>query len=279
VSLLRRLPPFSTVMVALVLVFLYAPIAIVVVNSFNSNETLVSWGGFTLEWYEQAFGNERVRRDLETSLLIAAVSTGFALLIAVSASLWFRGAGGRGQRILDGTTYMRIILPEVVLAFGLFILLNRFEVTLGIWTVVIGHVTVYSAYATVVIQARLASLSRTLEEAAQDLGAPPRRVFRRVTLPLMMPGVLVAGLLVFTFSFDNVVLSRFLGGAEAETLPVLVLGMIRRNVTPEVNAIGVGIMLVMFVTVALAALVAALRPSPGGSRILGVETTRKEEDS
>ena len=271
----RKLPSFSTVVTGAVMMFLYAPIVLVFINSFNSNEALVRWGGFTTEWYKSAFNNDRVIDDLQTSLMVAVISTLFALVIAVTAGLWIRGATAKGQRVMDAATYMRIILPEVVLAFAIFILLTILDIRLGFWTVVVGHVIVNSAYATIVIQARLASLDGNIEEAARDLGATPRRVFTRVTMPMLMPGVIVAGLLIFTFSFDNVVMSQFLGGASTETLPVLVLGMIRRNVTPEVNAIGVGIMLVMFISIAIAAAVTSFRPS-GGSRIIGLE---KKEDN
>jgi ABC-type spermidine/putrescine transport system permease subunit II len=131
-----------------------------------------------------------------------------------------------------------------------------------------------SAYATIIVQARMATLSDRLEEAAVDLGASPRRAFRRVTLPLLTPALLVASMLVFTFSFDNVVTSQFLAGSDTETLPVLLLGLIRVSVTPAVNAIGVGVMLMTLVTFGLAGLVALLRPSGAGSLIgLGRDRT------
>ena len=165
--------------------------------------------------------------------------------------------------MLDATTYMRIILPETVLAIGLFLLLRRYDVGLGVATIVIGHVVFNSAYATIVIQARMSTLSETLEQAAADLGATPWRVFRRVTLPLILPAVIVAGLLVFSFSFDDVVTSLFLGGPDAETLPVLLLGLIRLHVTPEVNAIGVLVMLTTTALLALAAMLSSVRSAAG----------------
>ncbi len=175
--------------------------------------------------------------------------------------------------MLDATTYMRIILPETVLAIGLFLLLRRYDVGLGVVTIVIGHVVFNSAYATIVIQARMSTLSETLEQAAADLGATPWRVFRRVTLPLIMPAVIVAGLLVFSFSVDDVVTSLFLGGPNAETLPVLLLGLIRLHVTPEVNAIGVLVMLTTTALLAVAAILSSVR-SAAGAR-LGPEEASK----
>lgn len=270
-----RVPRFSTVVLGIVLLCLYAPIVLVVVNSFNADETLVGWGGFTTEWYSSIFHEERVWQDARMSVLVAVTSTAFALVIALSTVLWMRGASVRGRRFMDGATYVRLILPEVVLAFALFVLLRALDVRLGFWPVIAGHVVVNSAYATLVLQARLGSLDRVREEAAADLGAPPHRVFRRVTLVQLLPGIAVAGLLAFTFSFDNVVMSRFLGGSQTETLPVLIISLIRRSVTPEVNALGVAIMIVMLATVVVAALITYFRPS-GGNKLL-VDPTQKDD--
>ena len=246
--MLRRLPSPVSAFTALVFVFLYLPIVVVVINSVNADKSLISWGGFTTKWYSQALNDSRVRTDFITSAEVAIASSLISLAIAVSAGLWARTPGPWSRRALDATTYMRIVLPEVVLATALFIFVRRLHFELGVAAIVIGHVVFNSAYATVVIQARLATLPITLEEAATDLGASPWRVFRRVTLPLLAPAILVAVLLTLSFSFDDVVTSLFLGGTEAETLPVLLLGLIRITVTPEVNAIGVGVMLITLIT-------------------------------
>lgn len=258
-----RRPSFVGVVSGLVLAGLWIPLGIVVVNSFNADELLVGWGGFTTRWYEDALGDARVRSAFVTSMEVAALSTALAVGIALTASLWARRASSRGRGLLDGSTYMRIVLPETVVAIGLFLLLRRLGIDLGLATVVIGHVVFNSAYATIVLQARFATLSPDLEEAAADLGATPWRTFRRVTLPGILPALIVAALLVFTFSLDDVVTSFFLGGTETETLPVLLLGMIRIRVTPEVNAIGVLIMLATVTLLALAAAILGLRNAAG----------------
>ena len=258
----HRLPAPSAVFTALVFVFLYLPIGIVVLNSFNADEALLGWGGFTTQWYSQAFSNSRVRDDFVTSLQVALASTAISLVIAVTAGLWMRRASTRARRALDATTYMRIVLPEVVVALALFLVLRRYEIPLGVPAIVAGHVIFNSAYATLIIQARLATMTDVLEEAAADLGASPVRTFRRVTLPLLMPAVIVAALLTLSFSFDDVVTSLFLGGPNAETLPVL-LGLIRLHVTPEVNAIAVGVTAITMVTFGLAAAVMSIRDAAG----------------
>jgi ABC-type spermidine/putrescine transport system permease subunit II len=257
-----------------VFAFLYAPLILVFVNAFNRDELLVHWEGFTIDWFRGAIANERVQDDFRTSVLVASLATGVALVIAVTAGLWWRGASPRMRHLLDGTTYMRIVLPEVVAAVALFVLFRRLDLELGVATIVAGHVVFTSAYATVIIQARLATLDLMLEEAAADLGAPPLRVFRRVTLPLLWPAIIVAALLCFSFSFDDVVTSTFLGGTGAETLPMYLLGLARFRITPEVNAIGAGVMIITMLSVALALLVVAFRWGDG-ARELGLGSRRR----
>ena len=272
----RSLPSPTAVFTGLVFVFLYLPIGIVVLNSFNADSALIGWGGFTSKWYSQAFSDQRVRDDFVTSVEVALLATAISLAIAVSAGLWGRRAGPRARRLMDASTYMRIVLPEVVTALALFLILRRYNIALGVPTIVAGHVVFNSAYATLIIQARLATMTEVLEEAAADLGAPPRRVFRRVTLPLLMPAVIVAALLTLSFSFDDVVTSLFLGGTNAETLPVLLLGLIRLHVTPEVNAIASGVTTITLVTFALSAVVISLRGA-AGVRTARIEPLMAEE--
>jgi ABC-type spermidine/putrescine transport system permease subunit II len=270
----RRRPAAVTIVTAVVFAFLYAPILIVIVNSTNVDPLLLAWRGFTLHWYGVLLADSRVQTDFLASLEIGVISTVISLSIAVAAGLWSRGAPAAAKRILDATSYMRIVLPEVVIALALFVLLRLLGVDLGLWTIVVGHVVFNSAYATVIIQARLATLSVTLEEAAADLGAKPRRVFQRVTVPLLMPGILVAMLLTLTFSFDDVVSSLFLGGTNTETLPVLMLGMVRLHVTPEVNAMGVGVMLFTMASFSVAAL--TVRSTAGVRAITSATASLKQ---
>ena len=149
-------------------------------------------------------------------------------------------------------------------------LFRRLDLPLGTGAIVLGHLVYNSALATLIIQARFATIGPTLEEAAADLGAPPRRVFRRVTLPQILPALLVSGLLVFTFSLDDVITSLFLGGGNAETLPVLILGLVRFEITPEVNAIGALVMLMTLATFLVMLALVGLRSSAlgllGGAR-------------
>ncbi|MGC4770100.1 ABC transporter permease [Micromonospora sp. DT44] len=267
-----RGPRLASVVTHLVLAALYIPIASVAINSFNADDRLATWGGPTLRWWTQALGDARVRTDLLASLTIGLSTTVISVAVAVLTGLWWRHASPRARRVMDVLTSARIMLPEVVLAVGLFLLAERAALPLGASAIVAGQVVFCSAYAAVVIQARLAVLGTALEDAAADLGASPSRVFGRVTLPLLAPAILAAALLVFTFSLDDVVIAQFLGGTETETLPVLLLGKIRLTVSPEVNAIGTGLLLITAVPVMvlLAAgrlpLPARRRSTPGGER-------------
>jgi ABC-type spermidine/putrescine transport system permease subunit II len=262
-----RLPKLRVIFTAIVLLCLYAPIVLVVVYSVNKDSALLHWEGFTWKWYKQAFNDEDVRHTFWVSVQVAVLSTAISLVIAVTAGLYFRRASRRARRVMDAMTYSRIVLPEVVFALGLFLLFDELNISLGLGAIVLGHVVFISAYATIIVQARLATLNDSLEEAAADLGANRWRVFRRVTLPLLAPALIVGGLLGLTFSFDDVITSQFLGGTNAQTLPVLVLGKIRLHVTPEVNAIGVGLMFITLSTFVIAGLITLLRPTGAGGML------------
>lgn len=245
-----RRHPFSAVVALAVILFLWAPLVIVALNSVNNDVILATWKGATTRWYHQAFGNENVRAGLRQTLTVAAATTVLSLVLAVTAALWWRRASPRARRLFDGLTYLRIMLPEVVFAVALFLLFSRLKFPLGTTAVVIGHTVWNSAYATLIVQARVSTLDPALEDAAADLGANPWRTFRRVTVPGLLPAIVAAGLLAFTFSFDDVVTSYLLTGAGTSTLPVVLLSMIRFRITPEINAIG---MMVMLTTASLLA--------------------------
>jgi ABC-type spermidine/putrescine transport system permease subunit II len=243
-----RRHPFAAALSLLILAFLWIPLVVVAVNSFNQQTIMAGWGGFTTHWYRLALNDPDVRTGLETTLIIAVASSLLSLVIAVTGALWWRNAGRRARAVYDGLIFARIILPEVVFATALFFLFLKINFQLGLGAIVIGHTVWNSAYAAIIVQARMAGLDPALEEAAADLGATPWRAFRRVTLAALLPAIIAAGLLAFTFSFDDVVTSVFLQGASNSPLPIVLLGMIRFRITPEINAIG---LLVMLFTVSL----------------------------
>lgn len=256
-------PSFSKVVGTVVLALLYLPIGVVVLNAFNADESLTSWGGPTLHWFREAASNERIISDFRLSIIIAVVATLIALVIAVATGLATRHMTARGKAWVELSTLIRIILPEVVIAVGLFLLMRQLNIPLGFTAIVIGHVVFLSAYATIIVQSRFAALTNVLEEAAADLGASPWRAFWRVTLPGLAPALVVAALLCFTFSFDDVVTSMFLGGAKAETLPVLILGLVRIEVSPLVNAVAVAVMVINLTALAAIAFSSGVRAAAG----------------
>ena len=217
---------FSAVMSAVVFVFLFLPIIVVFKDAFNANKTLLTWGGATFTWFGEALSSERFRSAFLTSIGIAVV---VMLLSMVLASL---GA-------YDSLVFLRITLPEIVIVVGLFVVARMLGFKLGPAWVVIAQTLIYSAYAFVTISARLTNISGLYEKAAQDLGASQARIVWTITLPLLAPSIFVGGLLAFTFSLDSVVAPTFLGGPSAETIPLLIMGMIKKGVSAEVNAIGV----------------------------------------
>ncbi|MGI8714062.1 MAG: ABC transporter permease [Solirubrobacteraceae bacterium] len=255
-----RRHPVSAVLSAVVVAFLWLPLVVVIIGSFDNNSLLTTFTSATSHWYSKALNDSNVRSGFETTLVIAVLSALLSLLVAVSGALWWRHAPRRARAFYDGLVYARIVVPEVVFASALFFLFLKLHFALGLPAIVIGHAVLNSAYSTLIVQARMVGLDPALEEAAADLGATPWRTFRRVTLITLMPAIIAAGLLAFTFSLDDVVTSYFLQGTSQSPLPIVLLGLIRFRITPEINAIGV---FVMFLTVGLMTLAMATLATAG----------------
>jgi len=234
--------------------FLYAPIAILIIYSFNASRYSAVWGGFSLDWYLKLFQDEAVAQALLNSLIVAALSTLIATVIGTMTAFALERYSFRSRVLLDSLLYLPIIIPEIVQALSLLLffalIFNSIRALfglgpeLGLPTIIMGHVVFGISYVTVVVRARLRGFDKTLEEAAMDLGANPRQTFRRVTLPLIMPGVLGGALLAFTLSFDNFVITFFTAGPGSTTLPLMIYSQMRRGVTPEINALSTLILLV-----------------------------------
>jgi ABC-type spermidine/putrescine transport system permease subunit II len=247
----RKRPLFPTVMLGAVLLLLNLPILAVAINSLNAGDTVTVWSGASLRWFGEIVGDHRIHTAFWNSVVIGLLATVVSVAIGVTTTLAARLLPKQAQTAFTLTTYARLILPEVVTAVGLYLLFSYLGIGLGVATVVVGHALFCSAYATVVIQARYAGISDRFADAAADLGATPVRAFWRVTVPLLAPALFVAALLSFAFSFDDVLSTTFLSGPGTETLPILMLGMIRQQVTPEVNAIAVMVMVVTLAVVAV----------------------------
>lgn len=239
-SVLRRslINGFPAWMTAFAYIFLFAPIVVLVVFSFNKASSTVVFTEFTLDWYREVFDDRRLGRALQVSLVVAffsaLISTGIAALAAVAITR----RRFRGRMLLSTALAAPLVLPEIVLGVGLLVSLSLTGVTLGYGSMIVGHVLVTIPFATLIIRAAAFSLSKTVEDAAADLGATEWQTFRMVTLPQLMPAIMTAFLLSATLSFDNLVMSTFTTGVGTTTLPLRIYSMLKLGITPEINALG-----------------------------------------
>ena len=217
--------------------FLYAPIAVLAVLSFNRSRLSASWGGFTLEWYAKAATNPAILQALRNSLVVALATTVVATAVATAAALAFHRHRFRRQSALEGFITIPTVAPEIVLAASMLLLFAALGLRLGFVTIVLAHVGFTVSYAFVVVKARIAGFDASLEEAAMDLGASPWRTFFMVTLPSIFPAVLAAALLVFALSIDDYVVTSFVAGVGATTLPLQIYSMVKTGLSPEINAV------------------------------------------
>ncbi len=234
----------------LVYAFFYLPILILVVFSFNNTPSTAQWSGFSLTWYGEMIRDGQVILALWNSLFVAVVSTGISTVLGTMAAMAMERYEFAGKLGMDALIYLPIIIPDIAMAIMLLIFFNITGIGFEPWrirmmgirlsvpfSVIIGHVAFNISFVTVVVRARLAHMDRTLEEAAQDLYANPWRTFQKVTLPMLMPGILGGALLAFTLSLDDFVITFFTSGAGFNTLPVRVFGMVRKGITPKINAV------------------------------------------
>ena len=218
--------------------FLYLPIVILVIYSFNASQLVTVWGGFSTRWYGQLFSNRGLLDaawvTLRVGLLSATVATVLGTLAAVALTRYTRF---RGRVLFTGMVYAPLVMPEVITGLALLLLFVAIDFDRGFWTVTLAHVTFSMCFVAVVVQSRLLSFDRSLEEAAMDLGATPARTFLFVTLPVVWPAVIAGWMLAFTLSLDDLVIASFTSGPGATPLPMKIYSQVRLGVTPEINAV------------------------------------------
>jgi putrescine transport system permease protein len=244
------------------LAFLYLPIVILVIYSFNASRLVAVWGGWSIRWYA-ALLNDRALLDAAfMSVRIALLSATLATVLGTLAAIALvRIRRFRGRLPFSALIYAPIVMPEVITGLSLLLLFVAVDFDRGFWTVTIAHTTITMCFVTLVVQARLVTFDRSLEEAAMDLGSPPLRTFLTITLPLIWPAIAAGWMLAFTLSLDDLVIASFTTGPGATTLPIRIYSDVRLGVKPEINAICT----VMIAVVAMAIVVASLltRRSPG----------------
>jgi len=249
---------------ALVYAFFYAPIIVLVFYSFNESQLVGRWSGFSLRWYEAFVQNDNIQSSLWVSVKICAASTVISVVLGTLAALSIERFRWWGQKAFDAVLYLPIIIPDVTMAvmmlvfFGetaqLFNVIPGVDLTNGLEKLVLSHVAFNISFVSVVVRARLANLDASMEEAAADLYASRWQAFRRVTLPQIMPGVLGGALLAVTLSLDDVVVSSFVSAVGATPVSVYVFGMLRKGVSPLINAVSV-VILAASMTLVMASLV------------------------
>lgn len=238
--------------------FLYAPLAIVVVYSFNDSNMNAQWVGFTLDWYRKLFANEEMLSAAWNSMFIALVASAVATVLGTMAGY---ALYRYPLRLLPVMVVAPIAIPEILMGVSLLLFFVMINLTLGMLSIMLAHIAFCIGFVAIVVRTRLAGLDESLTEAARDLGATPWQAFRLVTLPLIMPGIVAGALMAFTLSIDDFVITFFTAGPESKTLPLVIYTMVKITVTPEVNAVST---LLMGLTLALILL--ASRLSPGTLR-------------
>jgi len=226
-------------------IFLYLPIVVLIFYSFNANRMVMNWGGFGIEWYIKAFNNDDIQNAVWNSLVVATVATIFATAIAtIGALVLARGGNFRGKTISLGLITLPLMVPEIVTAVAVLIFFSAIGMNWGLGNVIIAHITFCIPFAFMPIRARLEGMDTSLEQAARDLYASEWETFRFVTVPLLMPGIVAGAMLAFVISMDDFIITLMVGGAGSTTLPVYIYSMIRRGLTPEINAVSTVLLLV-----------------------------------
>ena len=253
---------FVTTAMALGFAFLYLPIASLIAYSFNASKLVTVWGGFSAKWYGELLRDDQILRAAWLSLRIAVMNATIAVALGTLAGLALARMGRfRGRVLFTGMTSAPLVMPEVITGLSLLLLFVALEDLIGwpgrrgVTTITIAHITFSLAYVAVVIQAQLASTDESIEEAAQDLGARPAKVFCVITLPLISPALVSGWLLAFTLSLDDLIIASFVSGPGSSTLPMVVFSKVRLGVSPEINALATLFVLVVAAGITTAVLI------------------------
>jgi putrescine transport system permease protein len=251
----RGASPFNIVSVALGLAFLYLPVTILVIYSFNASRLVTVWGGWSLAWYRELLNDAAILQAAWVSVRVAALSATAATIIGTLAAVALVRLGSfRGRLLFSGMVYAPLVMPEVITGLALLLLFVALNVDRGFWTITIAHTTLTMCFVAVIVQSRLIGFDRSLEEAAMDLGCPPLRTFLTITLPLIAPAIAAGWMLAFTLSLDDLVIASFTTGPGATTLPIRIYSEVRLGVKPEINAVCT----IMIAVVAAGTIIASL---------------------
>lgn len=234
----------------LIYAFLYVPMIILIVFSFNKSRVNAVWTGFTFSWYLKLFKNKEVLAALKNTLTVAFASTAISTIFGTLTAYGMYKYKFKGKNILDGLLYIPVVIPEIVLGIALLAFFSILRIPLGLKTLIIAHATFGIPFVVIVVKSRIAGFDGALEEAAADLGATQFKTFTNITLPLIAPGIVAGALLSFTLSLDDVITSFFVAGPKSTTLPLKIFSMVKFGVSPEINALST-LMLIVTLSIAL----------------------------
>ncbi len=247
---------FNVVSITLGFAFLYIPIILLVIYSFNAGRNVAIWAGWSTRWYVAMLQNQQLLDAAWVTLRVALLSASIATVLGTLAAIALvRHGRFAGRTLFSGMVYAPLVMPEVITGLSLLLLFVAINFDRGFWTVTIAHITFSMCFVAVVVQSRLVTFDRSLEEAAMDLGCPPFKTFFVVTLRIILPAVIAGWMLAFTLSLDDLVIASFTTGPGATTLPMRIYSSVRLGVTPEINAVSTVLIAVVTVGVVSASLI------------------------
>ena len=265
-----RLSWFNVLSLALGFAFLYLPILLLVIYSFNASRLVTVWAGWSTRWYAELLNDRAILEAAWVSLRVAVLSATAATVLGTLAAVALTRFGRFGGRLLfSGMLYAPLVMPEVIIGLSLLLLFVAVGIDRGFWTVAVAHSTLTMCFVAVIVQSRLLQLDRSLEDAALDLGCPPLRTFFTVTLPLLVPALVSGWMLAFALSLDDLVIASFTTGPGATTLPIRIYSEIRLGVKPEINAICTIMLAAVGFALVVASLIAKLQDSDQSLRAPG----------
>lgn len=248
----HKFKPLSVLYACLIYSFLYIPIIVVIAFSFNTSKRNITFEGFTFDWYAKMISNEQLMKAFYNTIIVAMASTAISVVIGTLCAVGLYKFEFKLKQLISDALYIPIVIPELVMGIGLLMFFSALDMPMNMLTLIISHVTFSMPFVVTTVRSRIAGFDKSIEEAARDLGANEFRTFMRVTLPMIAPGVISGGMLALTMSLDDVVVSYFTAGPDSQTLPIKILGMVKKGVSPDVNALStlmiLGTVLIMVIS-------------------------------
>lgn len=233
----KEFRPLAVIYACLMYLFLFLPIFVVIAFSFNTSSRNIVFEGFTLEWYGKMFQNRQLMESFYNTVIVAVSSTLISVVIGTLCAVGLYKFEFKLKKVVSSALYIPIMIPELVFAIAMLVFFSSINMEMSMFTLIVSHVTFSMPFVVITVRARIAGFDKSIEEAARDLGANELRTFFRVTLPMITPGVISGGMLALTISLDDVVVSYFTAGPESTTMPLKILGMVKKGISPDVNAL------------------------------------------